>query len=164
MQRLTAAWTFCFVLSTYSLKPLMRLDVSLGPLQQHLWNSLVHCSFPHGKIRSLHILQDDFAFINYLPTSLQLDSAIRLVLYLVLTLLISRNVWTSTFIQMLTPLITQLMQAHKWEWRRQEKPHWYRDTWRWHFFPVSNWQGSVILEGLFLPAPSIIITVAGNKK
>lgn len=129
--------------------------ISLAALQQHLRNSLVlyFCLFSHGRVRSPHTLQNDFTFINCLSTGLQLDSAIGLVLYLLLTGLISRQVWTSTSIQLLTPLLMPLIQSHKREWRRQEKPQWCMDTWRCHFFPISNWQGSVILQGRFLPAP-----------
>lgn len=108
----------------------------------------IHCLF--------HIFQDDFTFTNCLPTGLHLDSAIGLVFCLLLTLLISSKVWTGTFIQLLTPLLMQLLQLHKWEWRRQEKPQWCMDTWRHHFFPISNWQGPVILQGFFfssLPPP-----------
>lgn len=109
--------------------------------------------FSHGRVRSPHTFQNDFTFSNCLSTGLQLDSAIGLVLYLLLTVLISRQVWTSTSIQLLIPLLMPLIQSHKREWRRQEKPQWCMDTWRCHFFPISNWQGSVILQGRFLPAP-----------
>lgn len=129
--------------------------ISLAALQQHPWNSLVlyFCLFSHGRVRSPHTLQNDFTFINCLSTGLQLDSAMGLVFYLLLTVLISRQVWTSTSIQLLIPLLMSLIQSHKREWRRQEKPQWCMDTWRCHFFPISNWQGSVILQGRFLPVP-----------
>lgn len=164
MQALSAAVAFCSVLSIYSLEAIMRLGVSLAALQQHPWNWVEHSPFPCDRTRSTHILQGDFTFINCLPIGLQLDSAIGLALYLLLTLLISRKVWISTFSQVLTPLLMQLIPSHTWEWRRQDKSQWCMDTGRCHFFPISNWQGSAILQGLFLPGPPIIITVAGNKK